>query len=995
MNLEKERNRPTPENRLAPVTRFAYRNRNASEFCRTRPDSVVTPGFSRWLGALLAVAGLLVVTFLACGTPITCFAGCPEGTCDTNCEIWPNAGSSSTWFAYYQMWRQSDMPVVYYINQNGASHCSGNAFKAVQRGLANWENIQQTYWAGCYGGTTDKDSGAYPAPAQKDGFNVVSWEDMGGNAPLQFGLAEWWFDGNNYNYECDISFNDNAAVPWSALQADSCLHGKYDLESVATHEFGHWMSFGHSCDPWATMYCWSDSNQTHKRTPNDCDIAAMRYQYPQSNGVPKPQPGCWPVLFNAYVSSNPTLGDINRDGVEEVVFATYDSTLHVLDGSGEEIDHWPQKVRAAISSSSPAIGDIDADGWLEIAIGADNDSLYVFKHDGARAQNWPKGVGSGIGSTPSIADLDKDGFVDIICASDSVYVWRGSAGTKVAGWPAYVGGLVQRAAPALADLNGDDSLEVVVPGANNKIYALKPHGATLSGWPVSVSRNPFETVAIGDIDGDGGYEVVATAQYDSVYAWNSNGSRCTGWPVYVMATVGYSAPSLGNLDADAALEVVFGSDNDTLYAYNGDGTKLAGPPGWPVRVEGKVRGSAVIADIDGDGTYEVVAATDQGNIYAFNSDGSGVQGWPELFGFLNGRAPAIGDIDGNNKLDMVVADGGAHKMYAYSLGTVPTGTSYEWRMYAHDWNRTSRYGFAPTAPTPLLFYDPFVTDLGHWERFGAGGASINLSTYSTSPPYSMGVSGSPSPGATASAYSDLIDVDFSRPYSVKFYFAYSNFYTANWIVFGHARFRLVDPYSPVYMDRAGNWSMLIPIGPAFGSYCPPGVFTEFEIRVDPVARIVMLFVNGAPIGTGPYDYTVVPSDRIWLEDPGYSGQYLTGWYDDFEARGFLPVAGVEPEPSPTPPLANMLYQSYPNPMNPMATIKYSIEVSGHVTLRIYDVAGRVIKELVNEEKQASPTPYSVVWNGTDDSGRQVASGVYFCQMEAKRFTSAKKIVILR
>jgi flagellar hook assembly protein FlgD len=82
-------------------------------------------------------------------------------------------------------------------------------------------------------------------------------------------------------------------------------------------------------------------------------------------------------------------------------------------------------------------------------------------------------------------------------------------------------------------------------------------------------------------------------------------------------------------------------------------------------------------------------------------------------------------------------------------------------------------------------------------------------------------------------------------------------------------------------------------------------------------------------------------------------------------------------------------------MNPMATIKYSIRESGRVTLRIYDVAGRIIRELVNEEKQASLTPYSVVWNGTDDSGRRVASGVYFCRMEAKNYVSAMKIVILR
>ena len=991
MNLENERNRPVPANRFAPT------KGNTSEYGGRKRGAALASVYGRCLGGLPALIGFFVVALLVSATPIECLAQCPEGECNTGCKIWPGASSSQTWYAYAQKWLESDMPIAYYINENGASHCTGNEFTAIQRALANWENVRMAYWAGCYSGTTDKDSGAYPDPAQKDGFNVVSWEDMGGVAPLLYGLAHWWYDANNNNYECDISLNDNAAVPWSALRADTCLDDKYDLESVATHEFGHWMSFAHSCDTKATMYCWGASEETHKRSPNDCDIAAMQTQshYWQTDGTPKPQPGCWPALFDDHVSSNPALGDIDRDGIEEVVFATYDGSLHVLDGRGKELDNWPQDVGAEISGSSPALGDVDADGWLEIVIGADNDSLYVFKHNGARAPNWPQAVGFGVSTTPSIADLNKDGFVDIICASDSVYVWRACDARMVAGWPVRAGGLAQRAAPALADLDGDDSLEVIVPGGDKKVYAFKPHGTSLNGWPVSIALNLYEAVAIGDIDGDAGYEVVATAKYDSVYAWNADGGRCAGWPVYVTATAGYSAPSLGNLDADAALEVVFGSDEDTLYAFNGDGTKLGGPPGWPVRVEGKIRGSAVIADIDGDGAYEVVAATDQGNIYAFNGNGTWVQGWPKLFGLLAEKTPAIGDIDGNNKLDIVVADAGADKMFAYSLGTVPTETSYEWRMYAHDWSRTSCYGFTPTSPTALLFSDPFVADLGRWERFGAGGASINLSTYSISPPYSMGVSGSPAPGAFASAYSEFISTDFSRPYSVKFWFAYDDFYESNWLVFGHARLRLQNQYSPVYVDVAGDWSNLVPLGPEFGGYAPPSAYADFEIRVDPTVRTIELLAFGGSLGAVQYNPTVVPSDRIWLEDTPYPGAFLTGWYDDFEVHGFLPVVGVEPETPPAPQLANLLYQSYPNPMNPVATIKYSIKESGHVTLRIYDVAGRVIKELVNEEKQASPTPYSVVWNGTDDSGRQVASGVYFCQMEAKNFASAKKLVILR
>jgi hypothetical protein len=956
-----------------------------------RTDKMIAPD-SNWPELarthLLIVMGCIILLMLAGppGTRPATALQCPLDSCNTAC-------TTTYWATSWNHWYESLMPIKYYINKDGAANCTGNAFTAVQRGAMNWERVVGNFWATCYVDTTSKHSSADHGSPARDTVNVVSWEDLGGGSPLLLGYGYSWYSTSGDSIvEADISLNNNAAVKWSALKADSCVPGKFDVEDIATHEFGHWMFLYHSCDMGATMYCWADSNETKKRSPSDCDIMAMQAQYPQSAGQPKVQPGWWPVSVGADVNSNPVLGDVNRDGNEEVVVAGGTGGIHVYTGRGEELYGWPKCAGAQVDGS-PALGDVDSDGWLEIAVGSVNDSIYVFGHSGARIT--AVGTGGDVHSTPAIGDLDKDGSLDVVCSSEDskVYAFK-SNGNAITGWPVTLGGNIPGGGPALADLNGDDSLEVVTSGYDFKVYALKPHGANLTGWPVSTGRKVRERVAIGDIDGDSQYEVVATSESDSAYAWNKDGSRCSGWPVYVASSLDYAAPSLGDIDGDGSPEIVFGSDGDSVYAFNGNGSKASG---WPKYVDGKVRGSVLIVDIDQDAEYEVVAVTDNGKIYAFNGNGTNVNAnwWPKTYGGTGyQRSPAIGDANGDSELDIFVGSTDTDKIYAYSLGSTPSNNTYEWRMYGHDWNRTSRYGFAPTAPVPVLFTD-LIANLDHWQRWGVGGASINLSTMSYSPPYSMGVSGSSSPGAYAGAFSEYVDADFAKPYILKFYFTYSNFYTANWIVFGHARFRLASPTAPVYMDRAGDWSNLIPMGPAFNSYCPAGVFTEFEIRVDPSQRLVMLFVNGSPLGTGQYDYTVVPSNRVWLEDREYPGEFLTGWYDDFEVRGYMPVVGVESEVPPTPPLVNVLYQSYPNPMNPMATIKYSIMESGRVTLRIYDVAGRVIKELVNEEKQASLTPYSVVWNGTDDSGRRVASGVYFYRMEAKNYVSAKKIVILR
>jgi hypothetical protein len=91
--------------------------------------------------------------------------------------------------------------------------------------------------------------------------------------------------------------------------------------------------------------------------------------------------------------------------------------------------------------------------------------------------------------------------------------------------------------------------------------------------------------------------------------------------------------------------------------------------------------------------------------------------------------------------------------------------------------------------------------------------------------------------------------------------------------------------------------------------------------------------------------------------------------------------------------AYSLYQCYPNPFNPFTRITFSVAVPGGVALRIYDISGRPIRTLVDGWRDAER--YEVAWDGRDDTGNAVASGVYFYQLEAPGHTEAKKMVLLR
>jgi hypothetical protein len=104
--------------------------------------------------------------------------------------------------------------------------------------------------------------------------------------------------------------------------------------------------------------------------------------------------------------------------------------------------------------------------------------------------------------------------------------------------------------------------------------------------------------------------------------------------------------------------------------------------------------------------------------------------------------------------------------------------------------------------------------------------------------------------------------------------------------------------------------------------------------------------------------------------------------------------GVE-EAAATPRFTNALYQAQPNPANPSATIRYTIAGKGHVALRIFEVGGRLVRTLVDEVQEPAEAGFEVTWDGLNDQGQRVGSGVFFYQLDAPGFTSSKKLVILK
>jgi hypothetical protein len=86
-------------------------------------------------------------------------------------------------------------------------------------------------------------------------------------------------------------------------------------------------------------------------------------------------------------------------------------------------------------------------------------------------------------------------------------------------------------------------------------------------------------------------------------------------------------------------------------------------------------------------------------------------------------------------------------------------------------------------------------------------------------------------------------------------------------------------------------------------------------------------------------------------------------------------------------------QNYPNPFNPNTTIKYQLPQLSQVTVTIYNLLGQKVKTLVNEQKK--PGYYEVEWNGLNDHGVQVATGLYIYRIHAADFVRSKKMLLLK
>ncbi|HFE64015.1 MAG TPA: T9SS type A sorting domain-containing protein, partial [Caldithrix sp.] len=96
---------------------------------------------------------------------------------------------------------------------------------------------------------------------------------------------------------------------------------------------------------------------------------------------------------------------------------------------------------------------------------------------------------------------------------------------------------------------------------------------------------------------------------------------------------------------------------------------------------------------------------------------------------------------------------------------------------------------------------------------------------------------------------------------------------------------------------------------------------------------------------------------------------------------------------PAVPQTYAISQNYPNPFNPTTSIDYQIPKAGQITLDIYDMLGQRVRRLMDGWHESGY--YSAEWDGRDDAGLPVASGIYIYRFRAGGYQAARKMILLR
>lgn len=340
----------------------------------------------------------------------------------------------------------------------------------------------------------------------------------------------------------------------------------------------------------------------------------------------------WKADLGRDIATPAAVADLNEDGVPEAVVALVDGAVVCLDSAGQVA--WSTAFGAPAGGyKTVAIADLTASPGMEVLSGFDDGWVNCLD---ARGQVVWRFFGDRFrtGGGFAVADVDRDGENEVLYGTDNGHIYCLS-GTGDVQWRYFELAPYGRSGINVADLEGDGKVEVLVTRSNvgNATCLMALDGASGAFlWRTKDLMQGYNSNAIVDFEGDGRFEVLHADKGNQLYCENADGSR--RWTAALKGRGIFSAPCAADIDGDGAIEVMPPMRDED--PESGACTYVVGPTGViekALDLGGSANASPAVGDIDGDGQLELIVPADKpARIHALSWGASGRVAWPSMRG---------------------------------------------------------------------------------------------------------------------------------------------------------------------------------------------------------------------------------------------------------------------------------------------------------------------------------------------------------------------------